>query len=76
MNREFSSAVHSASRRLVKERPTLALMAAQVSGERSFRPTDHAGVVSWMAMEFIRAGWKPRLRVKAGRREWSLPCPA
>lgn len=76
MNQEFSIALSRQCHRLVKERPALALMAAKLSGEDSCRPADHRYAATMMAMEFIRAGWKPRLRVKAGRREWSLPCPA
>lgn len=75
MSREFSLAIHANTLRMLKERPAFALMASRLSGGDSLRPTDHRGAANLMAIEFVRAGWKPRLRVKAGRREWSLPCP-
>lgn len=75
MSAELTHAMSAACRRMLKSRPAFALMAARLSGDDSLRPTEHRGAAMLMAREFYQAGWKPRLRVKAGRREWSLPCP-
>lgn len=72
----MTMAIGAAARRLAKTSPGLVLMASKISGEDSLRPMDHYRTIQHMGILFARAGWKPRLRVKAGRREWSLPCPA
>lgn len=76
MSREATEALSAACRSMLKSRPAFAVMAARLSGGDSLRPTDHRGAAMLMAREFLQAGWKPRLRIKAGRREWAPSCPA
>lgn len=70
MSAETVSLARSAARRLMKISVPAALLGADVAGS-----TDRVEVrlaLTRVAGVLIAAGWKPRLRVQAGRREWSL----
>ena len=70
MSAETISLAQSAARRLMKTSVPAALLGADLAGS-----TDRVEVrlaLTRASVVLIGAGWKPRLRVKAGRRVWSF----
>ncbi|MFC5423040.1 hypothetical protein ACFPOB_26170 [Bosea eneae] len=70
MSQDSAMLARAAAGRLVKHSVPAALLGSEIAG--SSQTIDVTYALTRMAMVLIRAGWKPRVRVRAGRRVWSL----
>lgn len=71
MSRENAMLARREAKRLLITNVKIALAAAAHSGDQFDRDAIRFSVIT-MGHAFMSAGWKPRVRVPAGRRAWAL----
>lgn len=70
MSQDSAMLARTAASQLLKRSVPAALLGSELAG--SAQRLDVKYALTRMSVVFIRAGWKPRVRVPCGRRVWSL----